>query len=281
MPLVAMKPLLEAACAENRAVGAFSIGNMEMVMGAVAAAEKMNTPIILQIAQVRLKHAPLHLIAPLMLGAAKAARVDIAVHFDHGLTQEGIQAALDYGFTSVMFDGSLLPYEQNVQRTTATAQLAHAVGATCEAELGVVGGSEDGSHNAAIRFTDAQLAADFCTRTGVDALAVAIGNAHGHYPVTPQLRFDVLDQIRSKTDVPLVLHGGSGITWQDFRRAIDCGIRKVNIATASFTALTTSAANYLQSAEKPGFFGLNEAMVESVYQNVCRHIYVFNNKGEL
>lgn len=282
MPLVTMKPLLEAAAKENRAVGAFSVGNMEMVMGAVAAAEAMNTSIILQIAQVRLKYAPLHMIGPLMLGAAKASRVDIAVHFDHGLTLEGLGAALEQGFTSVMFDGSLLPYDENVQRTAAAVQMARAAGAACEAELGVVGGSEDGKHHAAIRFTEPGMAADFAQKTGVDALAVAIGNAHGPYAATPQLRFDVLSRIHELAgDTPLVLHGGSGISWQDFRRAIDNGIRKINIATASFTALTRHAKDYLNTAQKPGYFGLNEAMVEGVYHTVCQHIDVFNNKGDL
>ena len=276
MALVTMKSLLEQAKKNHRGIGAFSVGNMEMVKGAVEAAEELNTPIILQIAEVRLNHSPLALMGSMMVQAAKEAKVEIAVHLDHGLTMEVVQKALDYGFTSVMFDSSTYPFEENIKRTREVVRLAEKYGATTEAELGLVGGSEDGSYDHGIRCTNPDDAKLFCERTGIDALAVAIGNAHGNYPVAPKLAFDVLEEIHKKTEVPLVLHGGSGITDDDFQKAISLGIVKVNIATASFNKLTQRAEEYLQSEGKHNFFSLNEAMVQGTYENVKHHIEVFN-----
>lgn len=278
MSLVLMKPLLEAAARESRAVGAFSVGNLEMVKGAVQAAEETGIPIILQIAEVRLGHSPLALMGPMMVEAARQAKVDIAVHLDHGLTRPVVEQALRYGFTSVMFDGSQLLFEENIRQTAEVVALAHAKGATAEAELGLVGGSEDGKGDHGIRCTDPDDAKIFCARTGVDALAVAIGNAHGNYPTAPTLAFDVLEQIGKATQIPLVLHGGTGITPADFRKAIGLGIRKINIATASFDSLTAYAEAYLKQEGRHNYFSLNEAMVEGVRQNVRHHLDIFNNR---
>lgn len=271
-----MKTLLKRAADNHQGVGAFSVGNMEMVKGAIQAAEELNTPIILQIAEVRLKHSPLALMGPMMVQAAKEAKVDVAVHLDHGLTMETVKKALELGFTSVMFDSSTYPFEENIERTRQVVELAKTYGATVEAELGLVGGSEDGSEDHGIRCTDPDDAKTFCERTGIDALAVAIGNAHGNYPVAPKLAFDVLEKIHEKTNVPLVLHGGSGITDEDFQKAISLGIIKVNIATASFNRLTMRAEKYLQTPEDHNYFSLNEAMVQGTYENVKHHIEVFN-----
>lgn len=275
MALVTMKTLLEQATREKRGVGAFSVGNMEMVKGAVKAAEEWNTPIILQIAEVRLKHSPLALMGPMMVQAAKEAGVDVAVHLDHGLTMETVKKALDLGFTSVMFDSSVYPFGENMERTRQVVNLARRYGATVEAELGLVGGSEDGSCDHGIRCTDPEDAKVFCERTGIDALAVAIGNAHGNYPTAPKLAFHVLEKIHEKTDVPLVLHGGSGITDEDFQKAISLGIVKVNIATASFQSLTKRAEEYLRKEGPHNYFDLNMAMVQGTYENVKHHIEVF------
>lgn len=277
MALVTMKELLHRAISENRGFGAFSVGNMEMVRGIVRAAEEMNTPIILQIAEVRFPNSPLELMGPMMVQAAKEASVDIAVHLDHGLTLETVKKALELGFTSVMFDGSRKPFEENISCTKQVVEMAALYGATVEAELGLVGGSEDGKTDHGIRCTDPEDAVVFCERTGVDALAVAIGNAHGDYPVAPHLAFDVLEEIHKKVNIPLVLHGGSGISDLDFQKAISLGIRKVNIATASFKALTEKAEEYMAKGEKHNFFDLSEAMTQGTYENVKRHIQVFND----
>ena len=222
MALVKMKDLLRRAEEKNIGCGAFSVGNMEMVRGAIRAAEELDTPIILQIAEVRLKNSPLHLMGPMMVQAAKEAKVDVAVHLDHGLTFETVDKALELGFTSVMLDASTLPFEENIARVKAVVEKAR------------------------------------------------------NYPVAPTLAFDVLEKIHEKVDIPLVLHGGSGITDKDFQRAISLGIRKVNIATASFNSLTAHVEKYMESTDKHNFFDLNEAMVQGTYENVKRHILVFN-----
>ena len=276
MALVKMKDLLKRAEEKNIGCGAFSVGNMEMVKGAIRAAEELNTPIILQIAEVRLKNSPLHLMGPMMVQAAKEAKVDVAVHLDHGLTFETVDKALELGFTSVMLDASTLPFEENIARVKAVVEKARKYGATVEAELGLVGGSEDGSCDHGIRCTDPDDAVVYARETGIDALAVAIGNAHGNYPVAPTLAFDVLEKIHEKVDIPLVLHGGSGITDKDFQKAISLGIRKVNIATASFNSLTAHVEKYMESTDKHNFFDLNEAMAQGTYENVKKHILVFN-----
>ena len=278
MALVKMKDLLKRAEEKNIGCGAFSVGNMEMVKGVIRAAEELETPIILQIAEVRLKNSPLHLMGPMMVQAAKEAKVDVAVHLDHGLTFETVDKALDLGFTSVMLDASTLPFEENIAKVKTVVEKAQKYGATVEAELGLVGGSEDGSCDHGIRCTDPDDAVVYARETGIDALAVAIGNAHGNYPVAPTLAFDVLKKIHEKVDIPLVLHGGSGITDKDFQRAISLGIRKVNIATASFNSLTAHVEKYMASTDKHNFFDLNEAMVQGTYENVKRHILVFNEQ---
>ncbi|NSK34327.1 class II fructose-bisphosphate aldolase [Blautia schinkii] len=278
MALVKMKDLLKRAEEKNIGCGAFSVGNMEMVKGAIRAAEELETPIILQIAEVRLKNSPLHLMGPMMVQAAKEAKVDVAVHLDHGLTFETVDKALELGFTSVMLDASTLPFEENIAKVKTVVEKAQKYGATVEAELGLVGGSEDGSCDHGIRCTDPDDAVVYAKEAGIDALAVAIGNAHGNYPVAPTLAFDVLEKIHEKVDIPLVLHGGSGITDKDFQRAISLGIRKVNIATASFNSLTAHVEKYMASTDKHNFFDFNEAMVQGTYENVKRHILVFNEQ---
>lgn len=275
MSLVTLKNLLNRAAENNVAVGAFSVGNMEMILGAVRAAEELNTPIILQIAEVRLPTSPLKIIGPVMLAAAKNSKVDICVHLDHGLTYETVETALELGFTSVMLDGSLLPFDENIELTKKVVATAQKYGASVEAELGVVGGNEGGGKAHKIQCTDPSLANEFCEATGIDALAVAIGNAHGNYPVAPELRLDVLKEIHKNCNKPLVLHGGTGITPETFQECVRNGIRKINIATASFDAVKNAAEEAMKN-EKVNYFTLSSAMAEAVYENVKKHIRIFN-----
>ena len=277
MALVKMKKLLEQAETEGFGIGAFSVGNMEMIMGAVQAAEELQTPIILQIAEVRLKNSPLEFVGPMMVSAAQKAKVDIAVHLDHGLTMETVKAALNMGFTSVMLDASTSPFEENISKTQEVVQLAKTFGATVEAELGLVGGSEDGSSDRGINCTNPSDAKVFVEQTGIDALAIAIGNAHGNYPVAPRLQFGVLKAIKEAVNIPLVLHGGSGITDEDFQKAISLGIKKVNIATASFNSLTEYVRRCFADNDTYNYFDLDKAMIKGTYENVKRHIKVFNH----
>ena len=274
-----MKSLLEKAEQDNYGVGAFSIANMEMIMGAVEAAEELNSPAILQIAQVRLPYSPLHLIGPMMVAAAERATVPIAVHFDHGMDLEVIKQALDLGFTSVMIDASHLPIEQNIEIVGKVKDLADRYHAAVEAEVGQLGGSEDGSKDLEMFYSDPQEVKKLYESTKVDAVALSIGNAHGLYKNEPKLKFDLLSETRKLVSVPLVLHGGSGISDEDFRKCISMGIRKVNIATANFAAVEHSVRGYCNK-DKKDFFQLSAQMVSGMKQNVTQHINIFqsNNK---
>ena len=278
--LVKMGDLLADAQKGNYAVGSFSVANMEMVLGALKAAKELNAPIILQIAEVRLRQSPLEIIGPLMVAAAESAETPVAVHFDHGKTLEKITQALDIGFTSVMFDGSHLPLDENIAMTKRVIELAVEYDADVEAEIGCVGGSEDGSEDIAINCTKVEDAVRFEAETGVDALAIAIGNAHGNYKSTPKLRFDILEEVEKNTDLPLVLHGGTGITPDDFVRCSHTGIKKINIATATFDSVENNVNKCYNDGSIKGYYDLQSAEVEGAYQNVKKHILIFGTDNK-
>lgn len=278
--LVNMRDLLEDAEKGNYAVGSFSVANMEMVLGVLKAAEELNAPVILQIAEVRLKQSPLETIGPLMVAAAENASTPVAVHFDHGKTIEKITEALDIGFTSVMFDGSHLPLEENIEMTKKVILTAEEYDAAVEAEIGCVGGSEDGSEDIAINCTKPDDAVRFEKETGVDALAIAIGNAHGNYKSTPKLRFDILKQVDDMTDTPLVLHGGTGISPEDFVKCSKTGIKKINIATATFDSVENNVREEYKNGNIKGYYDLHEAEIEGAYKNAKRHILIFGSDNK-
>ncbi len=279
MGLVKMSALFERAGKLGVGCGSFSVYSMEAAMGAVRAAEELNTPVILQLAEARFKTAPLELMGPLMMSAARNAKVDIAVHLDHGNSLAVIEQALKMGFTSVMYDGSSKPFEENIKNTLIVKQMAKAYGADVEAELGLVGRSEGGEMDYGIFCTDPDNAMEFARRTEVEALAIAIGNQHGNYPVAPRLRFDILRDIHAKIpDLPLVLHGGSGISDEDFKKCIREGICKINIATAIVNEMIKEAENYLKKEASPDYYGLNRQMAEGACRTVRHHIEVFNMK---
>lgn len=278
--LVNMSQLLADAQKGNYAVGSFSVANMEMVLGVLKAAKELNAPVILQIAEVRLKQSPLELIGPLMVAAAENADTPVAVHFDHGKTIEKITQALDIGFTSVMFDGSHLPLDENIEMTKKVIEIAEEYEADVEAEIGCVGGSEDGSEDIAINCTRLEDAVRFEAETQVDALAIAIGNAHGNYKSTPKLRFDILEEVEKNTDVPLVLHGGTGITPDDFVRCAKTGIKKINIATATFDSVESTVRNSYNNSTINGYYDLQSAEVEGAYLNAKKHILIFGSDNK-
>lgn len=275
--LVNMRELLADAMDGDYAVGSFSVANMEMVLGVLKAAEELKAPVILQIAEVRLKQSPLEVIGPLMVAAAENASTPVAVHFDHGKTLEKITQALDIGFTSVMFDGSHLPLEENIAFTNKVISVADEYDAAVEAEIGCVGGSEDGSEDIAINCTKTEDAVRFESETQVDALAIAIGNAHGNYKSTPNLRFDILEDVEKNTDVALVLHGGTGITPEDFVRCSHTGIKKINIATATFDSVEKTVSSWYNDGKIKGYYDLQAAEVEGAYQNAKKHILIFGS----
>ena len=280
MPLVNMKALLKDAQEKNYAVGSFSVANLEMIQGVVKAAEETKSPIILQIAEVRLNHSPLKILGPAMLAAAKNASVPVAVHLDHGTTLECIGEALRLGFTSVMFDGSHLSFEENIEKSKEVVSMAKPYGAAVEAEIGCVGGSEDGSVDIAMRCTSPDQAEIFAERTGVDALAIAIGNAHGFYKEAPQLRFDILESVRDRVSIPLVLHGGTGISEEDFIRCHQSGIKKINIATATFAAAERKVKEGYEKGEINGYYDMHVRQIQGAYENAKKHMEIFYSIGK-
>ncbi|MCH5286322.1 MAG: ketose-bisphosphate aldolase [Christensenellaceae bacterium] len=273
MSLANMRDLILRAKEERRAVGAFSVSSIDMILGVVAAAEELNTPVILQVAESRLDVSPLRVLGAAMRAAAEQARVPVAVHLDHGVTFGCIRQALDCGFTSVMFDGSRLPLEENIARTREVIAMARPYGAAVEAEIGSVGKTESGEAAPAV-CADPAEGIRFARETGVDALAVAIGNAHGVYVGSPNLRFEVLEEMRRGCDTPFVLHGGTGISDDDFRRAIALGMGKINIATATFIAA------YQAAQESSDYFDMSRRMTAAARGVAQRHIPIFGLAGQ-
>lgn len=231
--LVNMNEILTKAKEGHYGVGFFNAVNVEMARTVIETAEELNAPVIVGTAEVLLPATPLERVAEYLIPMAKKAKVPVCVHYDHGLTFEKCMEALQLGFTSVMYDCSTDSYEDNVAKVAQMVKICHAMNVTVEGELGHVGnneGSAEGSDPSAF-YTDTALANDFVTRTGVDALAVAVGNAHGDYKFPPKLDFQRIKDIYDLTGTPLVLHGGSGLSDDDFRTAVQLGICKVNIFT--------------------------------------------------
>ncbi len=213
-----------------------------------------------------------------MVAAAKKATVPVAVHFDHGLTEEKIREALEIGFSSIMYDGSHHPLEINITETKKMAAIAREYGATVEAEIGQVGGSEDGSVDLEVLITSTEEAKMFAVETKIDALAIAIGNAHGVYKGEPKLRFDRLEEINREVDIPLVLHGGSGISEKDFRTSIHHGIRKINVATSTFHSVINTVN---EAAPFKDYFSYHETVIAAAAENVKRHMEMFQSVGRV
>lgn len=280
MALVNMKVLLEKAKKQKYGIGAFNVANMEMIIGSIKAAEELNTPIILQIAEIRLNYSPIELIGPMMIAAAKNAKIPVAVHLDHGTTKKSILKALEIGFTSVMIDGSKYTLEENIKLIQEIVEIAKKYNADVEAEIGVVGGSEDGREKNEIKYSSVEEAKEMVKKTKIDALAIAIGNTHGFYKLPPKLNFKLLDEINKNIpDVNLVLHGGSGLLDSDFKEAISFGITKINVATATFTSVFDNIIREYKNGHIKSYFHINSAMVEGAYKNVKKHIKIFNKNN--
>ena len=231
--LVNMKDMLNKARDEHYGVAFFNAVNIEMARAVIETAEELGAPVIVGTAEVLLPAMDLAHVAKYLIPMAKEASVPVAVHYDHGLTSERCMEALRLGFTSIMYDCSTLGYEENLARVEEMARICHGMGATIEGELGHVGDNAGSGklENPSDYYTDPDLALDFVQRTGIDALAVAVGNAHGDYAFPPKLDFDRIEAISQKTGIPLVLHGGSGLSDSDFKTAVKLGISKINIFT--------------------------------------------------
>jgi fructose-bisphosphate aldolase, class II len=247
MPLVTARSLLDIAARLGNAVAAFDTVDHISTEGILLAAEQRQRPVILMVPEAALALLDRESFFPYLVWRARRASVPVAVQVDHGESLGMIMQAIHHGFSSVMIDGSMLALNDNIAKTRQIVEIAHAAGVSVEAEVGKVGGAEGSFAGTAVdvdTFTDPEDARTFADATGVDALAVAFGTVHGHYKGTPQLDFDRLSDIRARVDTPLVLHGGSGLSDDDFVRAIECGIRKINIFTEiSLAAVAQSVAH--------------------------------------
>ncbi|AAO35130.1 ketose-bisphosphate aldolase [Clostridium tetani] len=280
MSIVKMKQLLKNAQKGQYGIGAFSISNMETIIGAVRAAEELKSPIILQIAESRLKHSPLYLIGPVMIEAAKKSSVPIAVHLDHGESIDTIKEALDLGFTSVMYDGSHFNLSKNIENTKEVVSLTKEYGASVEGEVGKVGKKEDGLGDDTISITTVEDAEKFYKETNVDALAIAIGNVHGMYVGKPNLDIKRLIEVNSNIEVPLVLHGGSGITKEEFKNCIKNGITKINVATATFNSVIDKVNELFKTSNSVDYFTYHDVVINAAYDNVKKHIDIFGSSNK-
>ena len=231
--LVTMNEILRDAKQGGYGVGFFNAVNVEMARAVIETAQELRAPVMVGTAEVLLPAMSLERVAEYLLPMAEKAAVPVCVHYDHGLTFDKCMQALRLGFTSIMYDCSTQDYESNAAKVAEMVRICHAMGATVEGELGHVGDNEGTGRldDPSAYFTDPAVARDFAAKTGVDALAVAVGNAHGDYKLPPKLDFDRITAIADSTGLPLVLHGGSGLSDDDFREAVRRGICKVNIFT--------------------------------------------------
>ena len=256
--LVNLNEVLKDAQEKHYAVGLFNTVDTDMLEAVISTAEQLRSPVIIGTAEVLLPYGELALIAPAMIHAAKNATVPVVVHYDHGVTFEKCIEALELGYSSIMFDGSAEDIETNLKNTAEMVRLAHLKGATVEGEIGHVGAAANCDGEKADMYTTPEEAVDFVNKTGVDALAVAIGTAHGSYKTAPKLDIERLKLIRSKLDTPLVLHGGSGLSDDDFRSTIREGIAKMNIFTDLCLAGEKAMREYATDGTN-GMYGYLEA----------------------
>ena len=275
--LVNLNDVLKDAQKNKYGVGLFNTTDTDMLEGVIAAAEELKSPIVIGTAEVLLPYGELKLIAPSLIAAAKRATVPVVVHYDHGLTKERCFEAIDLGFSSIMFDASAASEDENLKLTKEMADFAHSKGITIEGEIGHVGQAITNDNDLLDMYTTPAEAVNFIEKTGVDALAVAIGTAHGAYKTKPCLDIERLKQIRAACNTPLVLHGGSGLSDDDFRNTIAAGIAKVNI----FTDLCIAGENAMKKNSSLSYLEIRNKKVEAIKEATMKKIMLFgsNNKG--
>lgn len=278
--LCTAKELLKDASTRKYGVGMFNVVSLDCVRAVCETAEALKSPVMIALAEIHLPYAPIELMAPLMLAAARNAKVPVAVHLDHGCSFEVLVKAVNAGFTSVMFDGSTLPYAENLGRTKEIVKIASVSGTSVEAEIGHVGGGEGGTEDSSPElYTEPEQALRFAQESGIDSLAVAIGTVHGEFKKTPRLDFERLSAIHKIVSQPLVLHGGSGLSDDDFRECIRRGISKVNIFTDMSYAGSEAARKALASGKKMHCFEFTEASRKTMAEVVETKIRLFGSNG--
>ena len=274
--LVNLVEILKLAEEKKCAVGAFNTPNLECVNAVLGAAERLNVPVIISHAELHEEVSPLKKIGPVMVEAAKAARVPVCVHLDHCETLSYMQEALDIGFTGVMYDGSTLPYEENLENTKKAVALAKHYNCGVEAELGALASREGGAANASGPvYTDPEEAVVFCRETGIDALAPSFGTAHGIYKAKPVLDLERVRVIAEKTGLPLVMHGGSGVSPEDYRTGIKNGLRKINYYSYMSKAGTQAVKDLLAKEDVTFFHDLALAAEKAMSADAEKAMRVF------
>lgn len=290
MPIVNTKEVLQYAKENKYALGAFNVASIEAIRGIIAAAEEANSPVIMEFAESHLGFVPLDIIGPVMVREAEKATVPVVVHFDHGKDVDLIAQALELGFSSVMIDGADLPYDENVELTKKVVGLAHSYGATVEAELGTMGNPETSGetndeliHSEAI-YTDPKVAADFVEKTNVDLLAVSFGTAHGLYIAKPKLDYKRLDEIAKSVSVPLVMHGGSGLSEEEYKKSIYYGVTKINYYSDLAHKVAVKAREKLNEAAQKNIDTYSHDIslwtIDIVKEDVMDKMQVFGSTGQ-
>lgn len=277
--LVSLKDILILAEEQDYAVGAVNTPNLECIMAVIEMAEKLNVPVIISHAQVHEAFMPIEKIGPIMLHFAKMATVPVCVHLDHGEDLDYVEKALKLGFTSVMYDGSLLSYEENVRNTVEAVRLAKVYQASVEAEIGIIGGREAGGSDMGASmedlYTDPNLADCFVKETGIDALAASFGTAHGFYKTKPKLDFERIEKIRDLVRIPLVMHGGSGVSPEDYTKAIGKGIRKINYYSYMARSGVQSVEELLKKQKVDFYHDITISAINGMKTDIGKAMKVF------
>ena len=277
--LVGLKEVIAEGRARGIAVGNFNTPNLECLMAVLEAAEELDVPVIIAHAQCHESVAPIDKIGPVMVELAKRSSVKVCVHLDHGEDEEYCKRAISLGFTSIMIDFSTLPYEENVTRTAEMVKYAHAHGVDVEAELGALPQREGGGDSTVVDpselYTKPELVPDFIGRTDIDALAIAFGTAHGIYKSKPILNTDIITKVREVTDMPLVMHGGSGISHDEYRKVISLGIDKINYYSYMAYAGYAAARETVEAVEADFFHNLALNAKNAMKANAVETLKVF------
>lgn len=279
--LVNLKEILKIAEEEKNAVGMFNATGFDSLQAVIGAAEELNRPVIIAHAEVHNVYNDISFVGPAMIAAAQNAKVPVCVHLDHGTSTQMIYRALRIGFTSVMIDASALAYEENLRLTKEITEISHAMGVSVEAELGRLVTGESGSTEIANAkpedfYTDPEEAKAFCEATGIDALAIAFGTAHGFYKSQPKLDFGVVEKCAASTGLPLVMHGGSGVSEGGFRKAIASGIRKINYYSYMSKAGYMAAKEYIESGMSNYLHDAEYAAMQAMKEDVKKAIKIFS-----
>jgi ketose-bisphosphate aldolase len=273
-----MRELLQDARKRKYAVGGFNVFNFETLGAVVEVAEELKTPLVLGIPERLFKFVDVGILSAAMVRAAQHSSVPVALHLDHGHTYEGVMKAIRWGFTSVMFDGSAMPLADNLKRTKEVTRIAHSLGITVEGELGYVGCYDNITDLKADDIVTPDVAAEFVGKTGIDALAIGVGNNHGVRKIngTNQLNFSRLRDLNFAVNVPLVMHGGSRLSKDEYRSSIDSGISKINIATDMSLAAAERLKNELAKMPNANYIHLMSVVKKGVKESVRRYMLAFD-----